>query len=181
MKVDLSTYNNKWYKPGHIVKRACWYWVNIVFFKSSIFPFYFLKVALLKLFDASVGTNVCIKPNVNIKYPWLLSIGNNVWIGENVWIDNLAKITIGNNVCLSQGMLMISGNHDYTKTTFDLSIAPIVVEDGVWLGANTVVFGGAVCASHSVFVAGSYVVGSTMPYSIYRGNPVVKIKDRVIQ
>jgi putative colanic acid biosynthesis acetyltransferase WcaF len=180
MNVDLSTFKNSWYNPGSIFKRMLWYWVNIIFFKSSIFPFYGLKVLLLKMFGATVGKGVLIKPNVNIKYPWFLSIGNHVWIGEQVWIDNLAQITIGNNVCISQGALLICGNHDYSKTNFDLIVKPIVLEDSVWIGAKAIVFGGAICKSHSVFSAASHVSGIFESYSIYTGNPAVKIKTRII-
>ena len=35
-----------------------------------------IKVRLLRLFGAQVGVGVNIKPNVNIKYPWLLEIGD---------------------------------------------------------------------------------------------------------
>ncbi len=181
MKVNLAAYNNNWYKPGHIVKRVLWYWINIIFFKSSVFPIYFLKVFLLKLFGAKVGTNVKIKPNVNIKYPWFLSIQHNVWIGENVWIDNLAQVSISSNVCISQGVVFICGNHNYSKPTFDLIVQPIQINEGVWLGAKTVVFGGAICASHTVFVAGSFVMGTTLPYKIYKGNPATHFKDRIIE
>ena len=41
-------------------------------------------------------------------------------IGENVWIDNLASVSIGATCCLSQGAMLLTGNHNYKKTTFDL-------------------------------------------------------------
>lgn len=179
-KTDLSKYNNSWYKPGNRLKRLLWYCFNIVFFKSSLFPFYGLKVFLLRLFGARIGTGVLIKPNVNIKYPWFLSIGNHVWIGEEAWIDNLGMVTIGDNVCISQGALLLCGNHDYTSVQFDLLVKPIILEEGVWIGANAIVTGGAVCRSHSVLTAGSVCSGETEAYSIYRGNPAQKIKERVV-
>ncbi len=181
MNVDLSTYNNSWYNPGSLFKRALWYWVNILFFKSSFFPFYGLKVSLLKIFGAKVGKGVCIKPNVNIKYPWLLTIGNHTWIGEQVWIDNLAQINIGDNVCISQGVLLLCGNHDYTKPSFDLMVKTILIEDGVWLGAKSIVVGGAICKSHSVFAAASLVTNIFDGFSIYAGNPLIKVKERIIE
>jgi putative colanic acid biosynthesis acetyltransferase WcaF len=180
MKVDLSTYNNNWYKPGSAAKRFVWYYVNLFFLKSGLFPVYGLKVFLLRMFGAKIGKGVCIKPHVNIKYPWLLEIGNHVWIGENVWIDNLATVTIGNNACISQGALLLCGNHDYTKTTFDLMVKPIRIEDGVWIGAQCTIFGGAVCASHSVFSAGAFFSANiSEQFSVYAGNPAIKVKERV--
>ena len=98
---DLSKFNNKSYNPGSILRRFLWYFVNIIFFKSSIFPFNFIKVFFLKLFGARVGKGVIVKPNVNIKYPWKLNIGNYVWIGENVWIDNLDDVIISSTIILA--------------------------------------------------------------------------------
>jgi putative colanic acid biosynthesis acetyltransferase WcaF len=180
MSVDLSAYNNKWYKPGSSLKRFFWYWTNVVFFKTGLFPVYGLKTFLLRLFGAKVGQGVLIKPFTNIKYPWLLELGDHIWIGENVWIDNLAKVMIGNNVCISQGALLLTGNHDFSKRTFDLVVKPIVVEEGVWIGAKAVVCGGSVCRSHAVIAVGSVVNDEADAYGIYKGNPAMKIKQRKI-
>ncbi|MEJ7610047.1 MAG: WcaF family extracellular polysaccharide biosynthesis acetyltransferase [Ferruginibacter sp.] len=179
-KTALAGYNNSWYRPGNPLKRLIWYFINIMFFKSSLFPFYGMKVFFLRLFGATVGKGVLIKPNVNIKYPWFLTIGDHVWIGEQVWIDNLGEVSIGNNSCISQGALLLSGNHNYTDIYFGLQVKPIILEEGVWIGAGSIVSGGSVCRSHTVLTAGSVSSGETEPYSIYRGNPAVKIKDRIL-
>ena len=103
MKVNLKSFNNSWYNPGNFFKISIWYIVNHLFFNSFLPLPYYIKTLVLRIFGAKIGENVCIKPNVNIKYPWLLQIGDNVWIGEKGWIDNLAQITIMSNVCISQG------------------------------------------------------------------------------
>ena len=138
-----------------------------------------VKLILLRLFGAKVGRRVRIKPCVTIKYPWFLEIGDNSWVGENVWIDNLGMVTIGSNVCLSQGSLLLSGNHDYTKATFDLVVKGIVLEDGVWIGAKSIVCGGVACRDHSVLAAGSVASSELDAYTVYRGNPAVKVGERV--
>lgn len=179
-KTDLSTFNNTWYKSGSKFKLVLWYLVNATVLQNPVIPFSFLKVFLLRLFGAQVGKGVIIKPSVNIKYPWNLEIGNDVWIGEKVWIDCLGKVKIGNNVCLSQGALVLSGNHDYRKSTFDLIIKEIILEDGVWIGAKSVVCQNVVCQSHSLLTVGSIATKSLDSYSIYQGNPAVKIRERNI-
>ena len=93
--MKLTTFQNKDYKPGvNVLKRLFWYVVNALVFNSYLFPSYYVKVKLLRLFGAKVGSGVIIKPKVNIKYPWRLIIGNDVWIGEKVWVDNLLP-TVG--------------------------------------------------------------------------------------
>jgi putative colanic acid biosynthesis acetyltransferase WcaF len=180
-KVQLNTYTNEWYKPGgSALKRLFWYFVNIAFFKNSWIPVSSIKVWLLKLFGAKVGKGVNIKPNVNIKYPWLLTIGNYCWIGEGVWIDNLARVTIGNNVCISQGALLLTGNHNYKATSFDLMIGEIILEDGVWIGAKSLVCPNVRCKTHSVLSAGSVSNKDLEPYAIYQGNPAIAIRERNI-
>jgi putative colanic acid biosynthesis acetyltransferase WcaF len=180
MNTDLSSYNNSWFQPGSFIKRITWHYINCFFFKSGYFPFYRLKVFLLKLFGANIGTGVLIKPFVNIKYPWLLTIGNHVWIGENVWIDNIANVRIGSNSCISQGACLLTGNHNYKKKSFDLLPGEIVLEEGVWIGAQSIVCPGITCKDHSILSVGSVATGDLESFYIYSGNPAVKVRERVI-
>lgn len=140
-----------------------------------------LKVLVLKLFGATIGRGFVIKPAVNIKYPWFFSAGNNVWVGEHVWIDNLAPVTLGDNSCLSQGALLLTGNHDYRRRSFDLMHQPIVVEEGAWIGAKSVVCPGVTCHSHSVLAVGSVATRPLEAYGIYQGNPAVLVRKREIK
>ena len=180
-RTDLSKFNNDWYDPGAgVVVRLAWYATNALFF-ASWFPFSRFKVTLLRMFGARVGRGVVIKPRVNIKYPWLLEVGNSVWIGESVWIDNLVAVTLGNNVCLSQGAMLLTGNHNYKSQSFDLLTGTITLEDGVWIGAQSVVCPGVICGTHAVLSVGSVATRPLEAYGIYQGNPAVKVRERVIE
>ena len=165
---------------GSALKIGCWYLVSTMFFRSGLIPFSSVLVALLRLFGSKIGTDVRVKPFVNIKYPWKLTIGDYTWIGEGSIIENLAPVRLGNNVCLSQGCMLMTGNHNYKKTTFDLFVSPIVVEDGAWIGARAIVSPGVVIASHAIVTMGSVVTKDTEPYTIHQGNPAVKVGDRII-
>lgn len=180
-KVDLSKYNNSWFSIGaEKMKVIIWYLVNICFLNCSWNPSSGFRIWLLRFFGAQIGQGVVIKPSVNIKYPWNLSIGDYTWIGENVWIDNLSQVTIGSNVCISQGAMLLCGNHNYKRPTFDLIVKPITIEDGAWVGAQSTVCPGVTMHSHSVLAVGSIASKDLMPYSIYRGNPAVKVAERVM-
>jgi putative colanic acid biosynthesis acetyltransferase WcaF len=179
--VRLDSYNNEHFDTGAgKLKRVLWHLINSLFF-NSFFHFYTFKVVLLKIFGAQIGKNVVIKPHVNIKYPWNLIIADNVWIGEKVWIDNLEKVQIGNNVCLSQGALLLCGNHNYKSSSFDLLTGKILLEDGVWIGAKSLVCGNVTCKSHSVLSVYSVATSDLEPYTIYKGNPATAIKERTIE
>jgi len=183
--MNTGTVNNALYRARITIgasrfKRVLWYLTNILLFKNRLNIFYSVKIFLLKAFGAEVGKGVVIKPSVNIKYPWKLKIGEHSWIGEGVWIDNLSQVVIGNNVCISQGALLLCGNHNYKKETFDLILGDIVLENGVWIGAKAIVCPGVTCASHSVLTAGSVATTNTLPFAIYQGNPAHKVGERII-
>lgn len=181
-KVDLSRFNNDWYSSGaSIFKRVIWFVFNAVFFLNPLNPFSGFKVFLLRVFGCKIGRKLVIKPNVNIKYPWRLTIGDNVWIGEGVWIDNLAQVDIGNNTSISQGALLLTGNHNYKKIEFDLIIGEIKLEDGVWIGAKSTVCPGVTCKSHSILAVGSVATSDLESYSVYQGIPAEKKRAREMQ
>ncbi len=181
MKTQLDTYNNDWYKTGRsVLVRSIWFFVSGVFVQSKWHPFSGIRIFLLRLFGAEIGKGVMVKPEVLVKYPWLLSVGDHVWIGEGVWIDNLVKVKIGNHVCISQGAYLLTGNHDYSKTTFDLMTKPILIEDGVWIGAKSIVCPGVICRSHAVLTAGSVARNELTSHTINSGNPAIPVKERVI-
>jgi putative colanic acid biosynthesis acetyltransferase WcaF len=180
LETDLSTYNNKWYKPGSHLKRFLWYFINELFLKNRYNPSSSIKLFWLKCFGAKIGNGVVVKPSVNIKYPWKLKIGNHCWIGEDVWIDNLEEVTIGDHVCLSQGAFLICGNHNYKSTAFDLIVKPIHIESGAWIGSKSIVGPGVTVGSHAVLSLGSVASNNLDSFSIYRGNPAIKIKSRNI-
>lgn len=180
-KTELSKYNNAWYQPGNKLKQILWFFINAILIKPSWNGFSGMKIMVLKLFGAEIGTGVVIKPKVNVKYPWKLRVGDYSWIGEDVWIDNLDQVSIGDNVCISQGAMLLCGNHNYQKDTFDLITNPIILEEGVWVGAKSIVCPGVTLKSHSILSVGSVANRDLDSYCIYKGNPAIKVKDRKIK
>jgi putative colanic acid biosynthesis acetyltransferase WcaF len=181
MKTNLASFNNSHYRPGAgRLKMVLWYLVNACFINSFL-PFSGLRVFLLRLFGAKIGAGVVLKPYINVKYPWRLVIGDHCWIGEQVWIDNLDDVQIGSHVCVSQGAMLLCGNHNYRKISFDLTTGPITLEDGVWVGAKTVVCPGVVCHSHSVLTVGSVATRNLEAYTICAGIPATAVRKREIE
>src|SRR6516225_2077925 len=179
-QVSNKQYNNDWFKReigASRFKQFIWYFTNVLFFINPLNPGSGIKKALLRLFGAKIGKGVVLKPSINIKYPWKLSIGDFSWIGEKVWIDNLGQVDIGKNVCISQGAMLLTGNHDYKKQGFDLMVGKILLEDGVWIGAESLVCPGVVCATHAVLAAKSVATQNLSAYQIYQGNPAHIVKE----
>lgn len=179
-KTDLSAFNTGTYKAGPKWKVLAWYFINYGIFNSALPWPYSFKTALLRLFGAKVGKGLVIKTKVRIKNPWRLEIGDHCWIGESVWIDNLEDVAIGSHVCISQEALLLTGNHDYTKADFPYRLGKIVLEDGVWIGARSVVCPGVACRTHSILTVGSIASKEMEAWGIYAGTPATYVRRRTM-
>jgi putative colanic acid biosynthesis acetyltransferase WcaF len=179
-KTQLSNFNVGNYKAGPRWKVCVWYIFNYFIFYSSIPWPYSFKRNLLRLFGAKVGKGVVIKTRIRIKNPWRLVIGDHCWLGEDVWIDNLENVEIGSNVCISQGAMLLTGNHDYTVSNFPFRLGKIILEDGVWIGAKSIVCPGVTCRSHSILAVNSVANKELESMKIYAGNPACHVRNRHI-
>jgi putative colanic acid biosynthesis acetyltransferase WcaF len=176
-----KAFNKGSYHPGAgKLKISLWYLTSLLLFRSGLLPSSTLLVGILQLFGAKIGKDVRIKPFIHIKYPWKLSLGNHSWLAD-CYIENLEEVHIGRNVCISQKAILLTGNHDYTKSTFDLLNAEIRIEDGAWIGAGATVCPGLTVGSHAVLTVGSVATSNLNTFTIYSGNPAIKIKERIIK
>ncbi len=181
-EVDLSTFSVGDYNKGaHSIIIILWYFVNALFVRPSWIPFMGFRLWLLRLFGANLGKSIYFKPGVIVKSPWFLDIGDNCWIGENVWIDNLDKVSIGSNVCISQGAMLLTGNHDYTISSMPYRNGAIIIEDGAWIGGRAVVCAGVKVHKNAVLTVGSIATKDMDENGIYQGNPATKIRQRTIR
>lgn len=180
--VQLSQYKpSAGYHPGaSLPKQVLWYYLGSPLVESRWVPLSGLKVWLLRQFGATIGSGVRIKQSVRIKFPWRLTIGDHCWIGEDTWIDNLAAITLERDVCLSQGVYLCTGNHDWSKPTFDLRLGAITIKHSAWIGARAVVGPGVTVGEGAILTLGSIGSYSLESWTIYTGNPAKAVKPRVI-
>lgn len=94
---------------------------------------------------------------------------------------SIAYVLIKNNVCISQGACLLTGNHNYKKIAFDLMPGEIVLEEGVWIGAQAIVCPGITCKNHSILSVGAVATRHLDACFIYSGNPAVKVRERVFE
>lgn len=176
-EIDLSTYQEVLFNRWSVkIKYALWLCISNLFFLTNIpYPNQF-KVFLLRFFGAKIGKKCVIKPWVKIKFPWELEIGNYVWLGEEVWIDNISKVRIASHVCISQGALLLTGNHRFDISNFPLDSRPIIIEKGVWICAKAIVCGGVTVESHAVLGLGCIATSNLAAYTVYKADNSVKFR-----
>ncbi|MBC5621936.1 acyltransferase [Butyricimonas hominis] len=109
-----------------------------------------------------------------------ITIGSRSRIGLGNTI--IGPVKIGNNVNLAQNIIISGLNHNYSdpdKTIISQGVntSEVIIEDDVWIGANSVILAGITIGKHSVIGAGSVVIRDVPPYSIVVGNPGKIIKQ----
>jgi putative colanic acid biosynthesis acetyltransferase WcaF len=165
-------------RPAWIVQ--LWWLAQATLFNFSPQVFYGWRRWLLRLFGATIGRGVMLRPSVEITYPWKVSIGDWSWIGDHVCLYSLGEIEIGDNVVISQNSYLCTGSHDFKTPGFDIYAQKIVVEPESWLAADVFVGPGTTIGRGAVVGARSSVFHDLPPMKVCRGNPAKPVHDREI-
>jgi putative colanic acid biosynthesis acetyltransferase WcaF len=160
-----------------LLMQVAWFIIEACIIHNRLLPLSSVRVGLLRLFGARIGRNCRCPHAIRVKYPWYLQVGDNCWLGDEVWIYNQAMVRIGSNVCISQRTFLSAGSHN-VATNMDLHVAPIDIEDGVWISSGCVVQMGLTIGRSAVVTPLSVVHKSLEPGGIYGGNPCKFIKRR---
>lgn len=148
-----------------------------------------------RIFPSSRGTRIVIGRFTRVmEFAVIRAVGGtgDVVIGEHCFINPHCLlysgngIRLGNDVLLAPGTRVVPANHAFTRRDvpiwsqgFQPSRGGVVIEDDVWVGANTVILDGAVIRRGAVVGAGSVVAGEVGEYSVWAGVPAKWIKMRV--
>lgn len=149
--------------PG---EKAAWDRPKIVVYLWSIFELLFvtnpwqissaLRVRVLRLFGAKIGTGVIFRPRTRVKFPWKLHIGNDCWIGEGAWFHNQDHIYVGHDVVISQETFLTTGTHAF-RSDMALVTRPIHIESGAWITSRCTILGGTTIGRSAIITPGGVV------------------------
>ncbi len=115
--------------------------------------------------------------------------GAEIRIGDNsrihgTCIHAFQSVRIGRNCLIAANCQIIDGNgHDLSfpdvenRLNISVNSSPIVIEDNVWIGANSIILPGVKIGMGSVISANSVVVKDIPPSVLAGGNPAKLIKD----
>lgn len=116
--------------------------------------------------------------NTELKYPGNLHLGERVIIGINVSLGAHSPITLGDNVRLSREVILETAGLDFSSGTppYKHISRPIVLEEGVWVGARAIVLGGVTVGCNAVIAAGAVVTRSVPAGATVAGIPARIVK-----
>ena len=130
-----------------------------------------------------IGKDVHISEAVIIDHPSRVELGDHVSINPFCYIHGEGGVTIGNNVRIGSHVCIISIDMVYKDPNLPIRAqgiakAPIVIEDDVWLGAQSTILKGVKIREGSVVGAGAVVTRNVSPYVVVAGVPAKIIKER---
>jgi acetyltransferase-like isoleucine patch superfamily enzyme len=143
--------------------------------------FYALKRRLLRLAGFAIGDGARITSSVRILGVCSVSIGKDTFVGHEVLITGGPScISIGAFVDIAPRVTIVSGTHSIdplgARSAGEGLARDIVIEDGVWIGAGTLVVAGVRIGRKAVIGAGSVVAHDIPPMCIAAGVPCKPVK-----
>lgn len=103
-----------------------------------------------------------------------IAVGADSFINYDVFIDTSAPVTIGERVAIGPRVTIITGTHDIggpERRRGESTAAPVVVEDGAWVGASSTILPGVTVGRGAIVGAGAVVTADVEPHTVVAGVP----------
>lgn len=131
-----------------------------------------------------ISGNVCLIASYKRNPDPTIVIGDEVYLGFASTLSCADKITIGNRVLIAQfASIYDNNNHPIDPAARaknmpinEEDIAPVVIEDDVWIGAHSVILKGVTVGKGAVVAMGSIVSKDVPPMTVVAGNPARVVK-----
>ncbi|MDX8391373.1 MAG: acyltransferase [Mariprofundaceae bacterium] len=141
-----------------------------------------LRYLVLKPFVAKLKS-FRIRDGVTFVFPRGISIGKHVSINENSLIDGLGGVTIGNWCRIAHHVSILTEDHGFEEIDKPIymqkrMIAPVVLEDDVWIGCGVRILKGVRIGKGAVIAANAVVNKDVPEYAIAAGVPARVIRFR---
>lgn len=131
---------------------------------------------------AGVDCGECgIWPGVRFVGGFRVAVGDQSFISSAVLFDATAGIRLGARVAVGPRASFVTSlpatGCDASRADVRPPAAPIVVEDGCWIGASAVILPGVTVGRGCVVAAGAVVTSNCEPDGLYVGSPAVRKRD----
>ena len=131
-----------------------------------------------KITGKEVDKSFAFFPPFNTDYGENITFGKNVFLNSGCKFQDQGGITIGHNVLIGHNVVLATLDHNTcVSKRAELFVAPIIIEDNVWIGANVTVTSGVTIGKGSIVAAGAVVTKDVPEYSIVGGVPAKVIRE----
>jgi len=180
--VAANTAADPYLRPAFTLKnrlgRAAWALCWLVLYRPSPRPSHSWRAMLLRLFGATMGPNCHFYPGSKIWAPWNLHCDDQVTAGDGAEIYNPAPMHFGSHAIVSQDAYVCGATHDFEDPAFPLLAYAMHIGAYSWICARSSVGPGVNVGEGAVLGLGAIATRDLEPWTVYAGNPAIKIKQR---
>lgn len=141
-------------------------------------PSHFIRNTKYKFFGMKIGKGSTIHMWANFFDPRNIEIGNDTIIGDHAFLDGRDKLIIGNHTDIASQVMIYNSEHDLEKPDFSAIVAPVKVEDYVFIGPRVIIMPGVTIGKGAVVAGGAVVTKDVEPFTIVGGVPAKPIGER---
>jgi acetyltransferase-like isoleucine patch superfamily enzyme len=138
------------------------------------------RAALLgEILGQAVPESLTIYPPFFCDYGLNLNFGDRVFVNQNCSFYDLGGITIGDRTMIGPRVTLCTAGHPVEPAQrFDgITVAPIVIEANVWIGANATVTPGVRIGTGSVIAARAVIAKNVPANCIVSSNGYIRRRD----
>ena len=172
---------SRFYSPYSFQENVCrvlWSVAQNTIFRLTFHNWYRIRRVVLRVFGAKVGPGVRIRRTVHIEIPWNLTIDADASVGDRAILYCLGPVHIKERASISQGAHICAGSHDYRTRRMPLLRPPITIGADAWIAADAFVGPSVEVGEGAILGARGCTMTRLEPWTIYAGNPAVRLKDR---
>ena len=142
-----------------------------------------VRYGLYRLVFKEIKSFALIYPGVYFTHTYGIEVGRSFSVNSGTIIDGRGGITIGDDVMVGPHTAIYSSGHNFTQldrpmTSLDHIMSPVVIKNGVWIGAHVCIPGGITIGQGAVVAAGAVVTKDVEDYMIVSGVPAKSIGKR---
>jgi acetyltransferase-like isoleucine patch superfamily enzyme len=140
-------------------------------------PSYHIRYLIIKyIYQMDLGHSIHM--NVRFYCPWKIKVGDGSNIQHNCFVDGRGGVIIEDNVDITPNVQIITMSHNLNDPKYSSYTKPVTVCKNSVVFTSAIILPGVTIGEGGCIGAGSVVTRSTTEYSIYCGNPALKVKSR---
>lgn len=143
-------------------------------------PIHHMRRFFYRLAGITIGQGSTLHMGAVFYDPRNIHIGQDTIIGERSVLDGRAKLMIGDHVDIASEVMIYNSHHDIQDSHFRAVVAPVVIEDYVFVGPRVIILPGVTISKGAVVAAGAVVTKDIASLSIVGGVPAKEIGKRDI-
>ncbi len=156
--------------------------INLILKIVGFIPSHNIRRFFYRISGVKIGKGSSIHMGAVFYDPKNIKVGEDSIIGESAVLDGRDKLIIGDHVDIASEVMIYNSEHNINSENFakveEVVLAPVTIEDYVFIGPRAIVLPGVKIGKGAVVGAGAVVTKDVADFTIVGGVPAQVIGER---